>query len=230
MAKDAFYFSHDYNTRSDEKIKKLIRKHGMLGYGIWWAIIEDLYNNANALRTDYEGIAYELRVDETVVKSIINDFDLFIIEDGIFGSISVSNRIDERNKKSVKARESAYKRWERNANASKLNANALNGECERNAIKDSIVKKENIYAFEDFWNDYDKKIDSKKCKLKWAKIPDADKLKIKEFLPKYKESTPDIQYRKNPATFLNNQCWNDEIVFRTNKIEAMPERKIRYVN
>ena len=40
----------------------LLRKHGMIGYGIYWAIIEDLYNNANALRLDYEGIAFEYRL------------------------------------------------------------------------------------------------------------------------------------------------------------------------
>ena len=44
MAKETFYFSHDYNARNDIKIKKLILKHGFCGYGIFWAIIEDLYN------------------------------------------------------------------------------------------------------------------------------------------------------------------------------------------
>ena len=39
--KNTFYFSHDYNARNDIKIKKLIAKHGYLGYGIFWAIIED---------------------------------------------------------------------------------------------------------------------------------------------------------------------------------------------
>ena len=58
MSKDTFYFSHDYNSRNDEKIKSLLRKHGMQGYGLFWALIEDLYNNANALRTDSEGIEY----------------------------------------------------------------------------------------------------------------------------------------------------------------------------
>ena len=43
--KDTFYFPHDYNSRTDEKIKLLIRKHGIEGYGIFWAIVEDLYNN-----------------------------------------------------------------------------------------------------------------------------------------------------------------------------------------
>ena len=78
MSKDTFYFSHDYNARSDDKIKNLIRKHGVAGYGIFWCIIEDLYNNANALRLDYEGIAYDLRADCETIKSIINNFDLFL--------------------------------------------------------------------------------------------------------------------------------------------------------
>ena len=79
MPKDTFYFSHDYNARNDEKIKMLIRKHGMVGYGVFWAIVEDLYNNANALRTDYDGIAYDLRLHSDIVKSVVNDFDLFEI-------------------------------------------------------------------------------------------------------------------------------------------------------
>ena len=140
MAKDTFYFSHDYNSRSDVKIKKLIQKHGYLGYGIFWAIIEDLYNNANALRTDYEGIAFDLRADEKTIKSIITDFDLFVFEDTIFGSLSVQKRLEERNLKSVSARISALKRWGKDANA-------LRTECEGNAIKEKKGKeiKYNFY-------------------------------------------------------------------------------------
>lgn len=132
MPKDTFYFSHDYNTRNDEKIKFLIRKHGMTGYGIFWAIIEDLYNNANALRNDYDGIAYDLRVDSDMVKSIINDFELFVFDGDCFGSLSVQNRIDERDSKSMKARENAYKRWEK----SHTDANAMQTQCDSNAIKE----------------------------------------------------------------------------------------------
>lgn len=133
MKEGTFYFSHDYNTRSDEKIKRLIRKHGMLGYGIFWAIIEDLYNNANALRTDYDGIAYELRLDAEIVKSVINDFELFVFDGDFFGSVSVERRISDREKKSKKARESANYRW--------ADANALRTQSERNAIKEKKVNK-----------------------------------------------------------------------------------------
>lgn len=133
MSKDTFYFSHDYNVRNDAKIKKLLSKHGLLGYGIFWAIIEDLYNNANALPTDYDTIAYDLRVDKKVVESVVNDFDLFVFNEGLFGSLAVQNRIEIRDLKSVKARESANKRWNKDANA-------LPTQCAPNAIKESKVK------------------------------------------------------------------------------------------
>ena len=111
MAKDTFYFSHDYNVRSDEKIKKLLSKYNYAGYGLFWAIIEDLYNNANALQTDYESIAFDLRSNNETIKSIINDFGLFIIKDGYFGSKSVEQRLNDRNTKSIKAKKSAEYRW-----------------------------------------------------------------------------------------------------------------------
>jgi len=136
MAKDTFYLSHDYNSRNDSKIKKLLSKHGYTGYGIFWAIVEDLYNNANALPTDYDSIAFDLRTTPEIVKSIINEFNLFVIDADKFGSLSVERRLNERNEKSVKARESALNRW----NKIKDDANALRTQSECNAIKDSIVK------------------------------------------------------------------------------------------
>jgi len=127
--KDTYYFSHDYNARSDVKIKRLIAKHGLLGYGIYWAIVEDLYQNANALPLDYESIAFDLRADASVIESVINDFELFIIEGAKFGSLSIERRLDVRADKSSKARESARIRWEKHANALRL-------QSERNAIKE----------------------------------------------------------------------------------------------
>jgi hypothetical protein len=132
MPKDTFYFSHDYNARNDEKIKMLIRKHGMIGYGVFWAIVEDLYNNANALRTDYDGIAYDLRLHSDIIKSVVNDFDLFEINGDYFGSSSVQARLDQRNEKSLSARKSASYRW----NKKEEGANALRTLSEGNAIKE----------------------------------------------------------------------------------------------
>ena len=54
--------------------------------------------------------------------------------------------------------------------------------------------------------------DKTKLKVKWSKISNADKLKIKAHIPEYKKAQPDKRYRKNPETYLNNKSWNDEII------------------
>lgn len=129
--KDTYYFSHDYNSRSDEKIKKLFMKHGIKGYGIFWALIEDLYNNANALRTDYESIAFELREDISLIESVIKNFDLFVIDGDFFGSLSVERRLSQWKIKSEQASEAANKRWEKTRNKHKEDATAQENKCER---------------------------------------------------------------------------------------------------
>jgi hypothetical protein len=216
MSKDTFYFSHDYNSRSDEKVKSLLRKQGLAGYGLFWAIIEDLYNNANALRTDYEGIAYDFRIDISIVKSLLNDFDLFVFDGDSFGSLSVQKRLDERDSKSVKARESAHKRW--------TNANAMQSQCEGNAIKESKgkeinekkVSKVNILdsAFDEWWNIYDKKVSKEKAISKWNILTSDEKQLALKIVQEYVNSTPDKTFRKDPTTYLNNKSFNDEIIIR----------------
>jgi hypothetical protein len=136
MAKETFYFSHDYNAMSDEKIKSLICEHGLAGYGAYWAIIEMLYNNANALRTHYKSIAFDLHTNEELIKSVINDFELFVFDGDKFGSMSVQRRLDERCQKSQTARDSAFKRWKKQDS----DANALPTESKGNAIKERKVK------------------------------------------------------------------------------------------
>lgn len=133
----------------------------MLGYGCFWAIIEDLYNNANALRLDYDGIAFDLRITPEQAKSIINDFDLFVIDGYQFGSMSVERRLNERNEKSLKAKESASFRWNKHKN----DANALRTQSDGNAIKERKEKERKVNKIED-------------RKLKFADT-------LKPYLPKY---------------------------------------------
>lgn len=90
--------------------------------------------------------------------------------------------------------------------------NGIKGGMGENEIP--VLKDENdVYPFEEFWNDYEKKV-GKKDKLisKWRKLSDADKINIKAYIPLYKKAQPDKKYRKNPETFLNNKSWNDEII------------------
>lgn len=150
MAKDTFYFSHDYNARSDSKIKQLMVKHGMTGYGVYWALIEDLYNNENELPVDFESLAFNLHADVEIVKSVVQNFNLFVFNGGFFGSKSVQTRLENRDLKSKKASKSARKRWgnpekdanamqthtETHANASQNTCERIDLECDGNAIKE----------------------------------------------------------------------------------------------
>lgn len=81
------------------------------------------------------------------------------------------------------------------------------------SYSNNLYHSNEVYSFDDFWNDYDKKVgDKTKLKVKWSKISNADKLKIKAHISEYKKAQPDKSYRKNPETYLNNKSWNDEII------------------
>ena len=87
MKKDAYYFKHDSNARNDEKLLVVRRMHGMEGYGTYWGIIEKLRESKDyTLSKDYDSISWELRVDEDIVKKIVENYGLFTVTDDKFYS------------------------------------------------------------------------------------------------------------------------------------------------
>lgn len=87
------------------------------------------------------------------------------------------------------------------------NENNVNNEKKEN--KNTLVCDD---EFENFWLLYDKKVSKPICIKKWNKISKEDKELIFKNLPAYIKSTPDKKYRKNPETWLNQECWNDELI------------------
>lgn len=74
-------------------------------------------------------------------------------------------------------------------------------------------------SFEVVWSLYGKKGNKKTSEKKWSKLTAAKKSKAIAYIPAYVNATPDKQYRKNFETFINQECWNDELpdVKQTNK-------------
>lgn len=73
------------------------------------------------------------------------------------------------------------------------------------------------FSFSEFWNLYDKKVGRKDLlEKKWLKLSDKDREKAMKYIPRYKEVTPDKQFRKNPESFLNQKSWNDELITGVN--------------
>jgi len=111
MKKDAYYFSHDANSRNDVKCVKLRREMGMEGYGIFWSIIEILRE-----ATDYQlqkscidDIAFSLHVTPEKVTRIITDFELFETTDQLFWSPRLCSSMEEYNQLKTKLQEAGQK-------------------------------------------------------------------------------------------------------------------------
>ena len=130
------YFNHDSVARLDIRVIKLRSKLGYEGYGVFWAVLELLFTEENKLCVeDYDSLAFGLQCDPKILKQVIEDFDLLVVEDGCFYSRRLNNHIEEINSKSTKAKENASKRWN--------NATAMQTQCDRNAsisISSSISK------------------------------------------------------------------------------------------
>ena len=82
--------------------------------------------------------------------------------------------------------------------------------------------------FEKFWDAYGKKIDKDKTNKKWDKLSQEEKLTIMKHLPKYLLSTPEIKYRKNPSTYLNQKTYLDEIEDEKDLEDSKIEIPLRY--
>lgn len=110
------YFSHDSNARNDEKLIRLRIRHKAAGYGVYFMLLEILREKKDFLcPRDYNVIAYELREDAGLIKSVVEDFGLFVFtnrEDGeYFYSESLMRRMEKVDGVSAVRRAAANRRW-----------------------------------------------------------------------------------------------------------------------
>lgn len=118
MAKITNYFSHDANARNDAKIVNLRMALGAEGYGIYFMLLERMREDANYMSVkDYNMLAFDLRVDTSKVKKVVEEFGLFVFtEDGkYFYSDSFLRRMnvkdEKRRRRSEAGRRGAEQRW-----------------------------------------------------------------------------------------------------------------------
>ena len=112
------FFPHYINAQRDVKIIKLKRAHKMEGYGIYWALLEMIYESPKrAIERDYETLATLLDCDAGLLRSVVDDFGLFEIDEKreIFYSESAKRYTNEydskKNQRSEQCRQAALKMW-----------------------------------------------------------------------------------------------------------------------
>lgn len=104
MAKNTFYFPHDFEPTSDPKIQAMIGNHGGLGYGIYWRIIEMLHsNNEHKLpfkKYIIEAIAKQMQANakqvDDLLNDLVNEYELLQSDGNFFWSNRVNRNFELR--------------------------------------------------------------------------------------------------------------------------------------
>jgi len=154
-----------------------------------------------------------------VVDKITGGYEIAWVAESIRERIAYSDsRRKNREGKSSKHKKTYDKHMEGESDNDNDNVNVIEG-----GVGETI----NI-PFETFWNLYGKKQDRIKCEGKWKRLSNKDRNACIDAIPAYVKSTPDIQYRKNPATYLNNKSWENEVGMITKPTPSNPTQN--YIN
>lgn len=112
------FFAHDANSRNNDKMIRLRMRHGVSGYGVYYMLLERLRcSDTFSSDLDYEVLAYDLDCDKDLIRSVVEDFDLFeIIEDGsMFHCVELTEKmqamLEAKRKRQEMARRAAEARW-----------------------------------------------------------------------------------------------------------------------
>lgn len=248
MAKDTYYFQHDYEPTGDPKVSALLKAHGAAGYGIYWRIIEMLHaDERHMLPTKpyiYDAIASVLHTSAEQVEAVVNDCisrcDLLEENDGMISSRRVLRNIEKRADTSHKRSEAAKKRWECRTNKQQKDANALQVHTSalQNDAKERKGKKRkgNIgetasvddVTAEMIYEAYPKRVDRGHAipaiKKAMKKVQPAELLESVKAYSRNVVGKKEKQFIPNPATWFNGDRWADDDaqVVAIHDLAAMP--------
>lgn len=174
-----------HNKRKDFRVIRLKAYYGHYGYGLYMEILELLMENNNNLLCDYKAIAYELHCEENEIKAIIEEFDLFNIDNNHFFSELLIEDIEKKKKRSQINSENAKKRWQKAKEALTVTSDDDTKDIE---IKEDKTNEKKVKVKIDRTN-YDEimQLYNDNCtKLsKVVKIPDSIKQKVRTRLKEY---------------------------------------------
>ena len=140
-------------------LSKVNPKEAWAVYGLFWAIVETMHQEDFEV-DKLEMYADDFRVDIDFLKSVLDDYEFFILKDGKYISNRVIKNIEEQEEKSKKAKKSAGNRWNNPPKEEPAPQNKIDS--------DDVFITEILKVFKDCFNDA--KIVSKENKEKIATI------------------------------------------------------------
>ena len=158
--KDVYYFSHDCNARNDEKILMLRAEHGWEGYGLFWALVEMMFESKETClhHSKIKGIAVSYNIDITLLQSVINTAiseGLFVSDGETFWSESLRRRKaafhELKEKRSKAGKKGMESRWGKPKNTEPDNS-VITKNNKGKESKGKEMKENNIYkGIFDYW-------------------------------------------------------------------------------
>jgi uncharacterized protein YdaU (DUF1376 family) len=172
------------------------------------------------------------KLTEKDMLSICRAYDVeiwskFKNEDGAFYNERMYNETIRRQKFSESRRNNA--KSPKNESTSKAYAKHMETETENETITKNRTKTKTEILdakFEDWWLWYDYKKSKDKAKKSWNKLNENEKDLALQSVQDYVQSTPDKTYRKHPTTYLNQKCFNDEIINRNTTSQSRIAPKV----
>ncbi len=172
---------------------------------------------------------FNLNIDiiKAAIELFVNLGMMEILSDGTLYIESVQKLIGKESESAERVRLHREKKKEIESDTKLLQCNIDVTKCNPILIKNKNKNKKEdeeaeLLFFDELWNLYDKKTNRKKAIVSFSKIkafPD----NINQIIIDYVASTPDKKYRKDFTTWLNGECWHDEIY----KPPKTPEEIIR---
>jgi len=244
--KETYYFSHDGNARNDEKILMLRAEYGWEGYGIFWVLIEMMFESTDTSlsHAKLKGIAVSHNIDITLLQSVINTCiteALFISNGDQFWSESLRKRKNKfqeiKAQKSEAGKKGMAKRWgSDNTDITPLKQSDNADITEDNKVKEIKEKKNIIITLDEekffkeccglYPNSKGQTSGSKKKEI--YKLGESFKKCISLYLADIKAERengfPTKQY-KNRSTFFNSG-YMDYLEEATKKPDPKPDRPL----
>lgn len=241
MAKETFYFSHDYDPTGDPKMAAMLSEHGGMGYGCFWRITEMLHSDEDhrlpLKKYIFMAIAKqmltEVSIIENFIKNCIEDYELFVSDGEKFWSNRVDRNLGKRAEISEKRAFAGRlggiaKQNQANAKQNVANKKKGNESKKEEASKDALAGQtpankektisERCRLFVEYFN-----------KQKNSKYTDTDKVQraFKKTIGKYKSDQliKVIQLALKDPKHIENDC-----MYITPEFVLRPEIIERYLN
>jgi hypothetical protein len=210
---NTYYLGLDLNLPQNIKILKVKKELGFSGFGLYVEILLKLAQSPSyeLAITDYELLAYEFRLDTKYIKSLVENYDLFVIENGKFYCQDVKTKMNKLEEKKEAGRVAGLASGE--ARKKKMNGRStsvqtvVEQEKERKGNKEKEINKVNNTPSLDGLNEQVKDLflswlENRK-KLKKPATDEATRLAIK----KLNSFSLDVQKQMLETSILSG--WTD---------------------